>query len=120
MEQIGDESPDESGFIGVSKLVCGESDQKHGDVRDGGVVTHTGEATNARFLNGHGEQTAEDAFNGCTPVVVFFENISAVGDGVADALRQAPEVVASFLFGVLGVVSRAQKHSRMLTIVERT
>lgn len=52
---MGNEGAHEADLIGVAELVRGQSDQQHGDMRAGAVVSDTGQAANAGFLDGNGQ-----------------------------------------------------------------
>ena len=55
IEELRNESPDESGLFSVAKLVRGERNEQHGDMRERGMVTYAVLATNAWFLNGYSQ-----------------------------------------------------------------
>ena len=93
----------------MAELVRRQGDKQYGDVGDGAMVSDTGEPADTWLLDRDGQEAAEYAFDGRASVVVFLERLGAIWDLVADAVGDAPQVVASFLLGELRVAGGAQE-----------
>ena len=104
----------------MAERVRRQGDEQYGDMGDGAMVPDAGEPADTWLLDRNGREPAEYAFDGRASVVVFLEYLGSIWDLVADAVGDAPQVVASFLLGELRMTGGAQEQIGFVSpVIER-
>ncbi len=84
------------------------------------MVSDAWQPANAGFLNGNGQQAAEDTFDCSATIIVFFENFRSVRDLIADVVGDTPEIVAALLVDEFRMADRAKQQVGFFGSLERT